>query len=424
MGKKSAMVFAGQSSQYVGMGKKIYNEYNFVRNLFEEAEDILKMPIRSICFEEGKLDLNKTIHTQPAIHVVNIAFYNVFLHETGHIPFYAAGHSLGEYAALTCSGALDYVSSLSIIRKRAEYMNECGNKHPGEMWAISNCSIENLQSILARSGGTVSIGCYNNKTQNVLSGSAKEIHNVIEELREVGAYAKKLCVSGAFHSAFMSNASDKIFADLIQTNFNKMNFPVISNVTAKPYPNTNIPELLTRQCVYPVRWKATIDYLIDNGVTDIIELGPGEILKNMLKKSIHIDIRAYSYDNSNDRKSVLLQISEINSKHPEDSEIKDLTYFIEYLITLVNGIPCRLKKDVYERTVLPLIRELRALALEIQQQSQIEQYYDKAITLFDEILEKKGSSEQENGYRHEKMLYIAKELNLSKEKLTNETYKY
>lgn len=412
MDNKCAVVFSGQSAQYIGMGKKIYNEYKFVRELFAEAEDILKMPISRICFEEGKFDLNKTIYTQPAVYVVDVAYYHVFRHETGHTPSFAAGHSLGEYAALTCSGVLDYASTLNILKKRAEYMDECSDKHPGEMWAIGNCSIEKLQTVLARSGEIASIGCYNTKFQNVLSGPIEEVHRIIKELQELGAYASKLNVSAAFHSSLMSNASDRLFADLTQIKYGELYFPVISNVTAKPYLSTNIPEMLSRQIISPVRWKATIDYLIDNGTTDVIELGPGDVLKKMLVKSKHINVSTFSYDNTMDRKSAQLQLKKKSFNDPGGDAIKDFIYFIDCLIALASGVPCKLKKNVYEQTVLPKIQELRELGIRTIQQSQIGQYYDNAITKFEEILAEKEASEQEIKYRLEKLLMTAKELNL------------
>lgn len=415
MDNKYAIVFSGQSAQYIGMGKKIYDEYKFVRELFAEAEDILKMPISRICFEEGEFDLNKTIYTQPAVYVVDIAYYHVFCHETGYTPSFAAGHSLGEYAALTCSGALDYKSTLNILKKRAEYMDECNEKHPGEMWAIGNCNIEKLQTVLARSEGITSIGCYNTKSQNVISGPVKEVHKIIEKLQELGVYASKLNVSAAFHSSLMTNASDRLFADLIQISYGKMNFPIISNVTAKPYLNANIPEMLSRQITSPVRWKATIDYLINNGTTDIIELGPGDVLKKMLLKSKNHNVSIFSYDNESNRKSAQLQLKKENLTDSSKVTIKDYIFFINRLIAMASGVPCNLKKDVYEQTVLPKIQELRKLGMGTIQTSQIKQYYNKAIKMFEEILVEKEANEQEIKYRREKVLMTAKELNLEQE---------
>ena len=348
---KYAIVFPGQSAQYIGMGTTIYNQYKFVREMFEEAEDVLKLPIRDICFKKGKYDLNKTIYTQPAVFVVDMAFYRVFCHETDIVPHFVAGHSLGEYAALAASEVIEYSTALHILKLRSEYMDYCGEKYPGEMWSVSSLKRDKLMTILSQNQGNGTIGCFNSEFQNVISGDSEYISIIINDIKRCGGFVKKLNVSAAFHSELMREAADKLFSDLAEIQYKKPKFPVISNVTAKPYSLTMFPELLTRHMVEPVRWSAIMGYLVEQNVTDVIELGPGEILKKILRKYRSNQIEAYAYDNDDDRKMV----SEISKKtrytENEHDIKKRYLYFIDYLISLNSGMPFESEKKDYEKAL-------------------------------------------------------------------------
>lgn len=301
---KCSVIFPGQSSQYVGMGSGLYQEYGFVRELFEQAEDILGIPMKEICFEEGQYDLNNTLYTQLAVFLTNISFYKVFSHETGLSPAYMAGHSLGEYAALCCSGAIPFGDALAILQKRAYYMDICSRKLQGEMWSVNRFPVMQLEPLIHQTNNTVTIACYNSDDQATLSGESSEMSEFIGQLQLENIAVTKLNVSGAFHNSLMAYAANMLYKELTQYPYEKMHTQVISNVYARPYLPYRTGAILAEQITRPVRWGATIQYFQQHGVTHIFELGPKEILKKMLR-SAKGSMEVWSYDHPEDRRRIL-----------------------------------------------------------------------------------------------------------------------
>ncbi|NQX46101.1 ACP S-malonyltransferase [Paenibacillus tritici] len=301
---KCSVIFPGQSSQYIGMGKELYHQYGFVKELFENAEDILGIPIKDICMEEGEYDLNNTLYTQVAVFITNISFYKAFRHETGLCPAYMAGHSLGEYAALCCSGAIPFEDALAIITQRAHFMDVCSRRIPGEMWSVNHFPVIQLENWIHQTNNTVTIACYNSEHQATISGESSEINDFIQLLKSENIVATKLKVSGAFHNSLMSNAAHMLYKELVQYPYKEMHTEVISNVYARPYLPYRTGAILAEQITQPVRWGATIQYFQQHGVTHIFELGPKEILKKMLH-SEKGSMQVWAYDNPEDRRRIL-----------------------------------------------------------------------------------------------------------------------
>ncbi len=305
--KKCVLLFPGQGSQYVGMGKSIFERNSIAREVFEEANDILGFDLKGLCFQGEMDELTKTANTQPAILTASVASFRVYMQEFGSEPMYLAGHSLGEISALTCSGALEFADALKITRKRGEFMQDAVNMGEGAMCAISQANSELIEEECKKAqsdGKLVVVSNYNSPDQIVISGYSQAVEHVANKLKEAGARVIPLKVSAPFHSPLMQEAADKLKNELGKYKFNEMKYPVISNVTALPYSGSrDITEYLSHQIVEPVRWQATMNFLEKEGVELAIELGPKNILKSLMKKNAP-KIKAYSFDDEKDIKAL------------------------------------------------------------------------------------------------------------------------
>lgn len=282
----AVFLFPGQGSQYVGMGKEFYEHSPAVRDFFEQASGILEMDLRKLCFEGPEATLVQTENVQPAVTLINLACFQV-LKEEGIRPAAAAGHSLGEYAALYAAGVLSFADALDLVRHRGRYMLEAATEAPGGMIAVIGLEIELLQAICQRAGeiGSVEVANHNSPRQIILTGET-------EALKQAGELAKKegakliipLKVSGPWHSRFMQPASRKMAEALAKCTVNPPTIPVVSNVTGDFY---NDPEeiraCLVQQIVRPVEWVDSIERLLQEGHRRFIEVGPGRVLSGLMR---------------------------------------------------------------------------------------------------------------------------------------------
>lgn len=284
---KIAVLFPGQGSQYVGMGKHLYNNYDFAKKTFHIADEVLGYDISKICFEGGAKDLVKTINTQPALLTVSYIMYKVFIEEQEVEPSFLLGHSLGELTALCCSGAIKFEDALVLSKLRATFMSECTEKFIGKMCAVFTENIHQVNdyiNIISSEHDPLVISNYNSVNQVVVSGSVENISRFRELANENGIKTVLLKTSGAFHSPFMNLASQKFFECLKKIKFYKMNIPVVSNVTARIYESEDkIIDNLSRQIVSPVRWLESILFLKDVGINLFLECGPKNVLKGLTK---------------------------------------------------------------------------------------------------------------------------------------------
>lgn len=286
---KMAFLFPGQGSQYVGMGKDLYDNFKDARNTFEEANDILGFDVMKLCFEGDINKLTKTSNAQPAILAMSVAAYRTFISNLDLKPIIGAGHSLGEYSALTCNGTLSFEDALLLVKARGELMEEASAcSKNAKMLAVRNIDTIALQKICKEYtdlGNQISIACYNSSKQNVVVGDHIATTNLANQLNESGSFAKILNVGGPFHSYFMQAAAEKFSQIIKKTKFNTGNWPVISNVTAKPYTSSqDIVNNLYLQMSHPVLWKDTMDYIIEKNPDMAVEMGPKNILSNLLKQ--------------------------------------------------------------------------------------------------------------------------------------------
>ncbi len=299
--KKMAFLFPGQGSQYVGMGKKFYDNFKVARELFEEANDILGFDIKDLCFN-GSLDLlTKTENTQPALLTVSVAGFKVYMEEIGLEPICLMGHSLGEISALVCAGGIKFSDAIRIVRCRGEFMQAAVPGGMGAMAAISGITSEYINEECKRFGSeNVVVSNYNSSDQTVISGHKEYVDKFSDLLNQAGGRVIPLNVSAPFHSPFMKLAADRLKGELNKYTYYPMKYPVISNVDSLPYQDHNcIVENLSKQVVMPVQWVSCMNYLQGHKMDIAIEMGPGEVLKKLILRNVN-GIDAFSYDNQTD----------------------------------------------------------------------------------------------------------------------------
>ena len=280
---KKACVFPGQGAQYVGMGKDLYENSELAKQLLEQANEILGFRITDMMFNGTDEDLRQTKVTQPAIFL-----HSVILAKTmpDFKPDMVAGHSLGEFSALTAAGALSFEDGLKLVSQRAMAMQKACESEPSTMAAIVGLDDQIIEEVCASINEVVVPANYNCTGQLVISGSFKGIEEACEKLIEKGAKrALKLQVGGAFHSPLMEPARAELAKAIEETPINEPICPIYQNVNAKPFTNpVQIKENLIAQLTSPVRWTQTVQNMIIDGATDFLEIGPGSVLKGLIKK--------------------------------------------------------------------------------------------------------------------------------------------
>jgi [acyl-carrier-protein] S-malonyltransferase len=309
--KKIAFLFPGQGSQYVGMGKSLCDTYAAARETFEEANEALGFDLRKLCFEGSLEELTKTENTQPALLTCSVAAFRVYMKESGMQPAFLAGHSLGEFSALTCSDAIKFSDAVKIVRQRGRFMQEAVPIGVGSMAAVSGADravIEEECSKCGTDGRIVVVSNYNSPEQIVISGHMEAVAQVSENLKVKGARVIPLKVSAPFHSPLMQPAAECLKEEMKKYAYSEPKYPVISNVTALPYTGSDkLVETLSLQIVKPVRWQESIEYIKQQGVETAVEMGPKTVLKNLMKKNAP-DIITYSYDTYEDVKTFMEKV--------------------------------------------------------------------------------------------------------------------
>lgn len=283
---KIGFIFSGQGSQYVGMGKELYENFQSFRSICERANEALDFDITNLMFDGEKEQLNITENTQPAILTMSAGILSI-LKEKGIEAEAVAGLSLGEYSALYASSAIDFETCVKLVKKRGHYMQEAVPLGVGGMAAIIGLSEEKLKECLveARKYGVVEISNYNTPKQLVIGGEAKAVEVAIELCKEAGARrAVPLKVSGPFHTPLLEEASVNLAKELNNIEFQDMKIPVLTNVTAEVIADSSqIKDLLIKQVKSSVKWTETIRNMIDMGIDTFIEIGPSRTLSGFLR---------------------------------------------------------------------------------------------------------------------------------------------
>ncbi len=306
-----SVIFPGQGSQIIGMGKEFYDKFDLVKNLFKEADNILQFPLSSLILEGPKTELDLTINTQPAIFLISYAIFNVAQKEFNiklNKAKYFAGHSLGEYSALSCAGYLDFSETLKILRIRGDAMQNAVPEGEGGMIAILGTTIEIIEEILRENKEKFStqIANDNSEGQVVLSGKIKDIEMLCSVLKENSIKNIKLPVSAPFHSSLMNKATIIMSKEIQKLNFKNSDIKLISNVTAHEIGNIiELKELLIKQIEHRVRWRESVINMINSGINQFVEIGPGKVLSSLIKR-INKNVKTDAINSQNDIDNIKL----------------------------------------------------------------------------------------------------------------------
>lgn len=283
-----AFVFPGQGSQYPGMGRELADNFPIARQVFEEANDALGYNIAALCFNGPEEDLKLTTNTQPAILATSIAALRVLQQESDLRPHLTAGHSLGEYSALVCAGAVTFADAVRTVRQRGAFMQEAVPVGTGAMAAMLAIDPDELEAICveAAQGEIVSPANFNSPGQIVIAGHAGAVTRAIDIARNRGFRKTMLLpVSAPFHCALMQPAAERLGEVLAAVAMAHPQVPVVSNVEALPNSDAaRIKQLLVAQVCAPVRWEQSVRRITESGVSRFIEIGPGKVLNGLIKR--------------------------------------------------------------------------------------------------------------------------------------------
>ena len=285
--KPTAFIFPGQGSQYVGMGKELFENFSVAKRVFEEADDTLHFSVSALCFKGPEDVLKLTENTQPAILTTSVGALRVLEAEKGMIPQFTAGHSLGEYSALVASGALSFPEAVKTVRLRGKFMQEAVPVGEGAMAAVLGMEREQIEELCeaCSSGEVLAPANFNCPGQIVIAGHSKAVERAIERIKQEGKKAVLLPVSAPFHSPLMKPAGDRLGKALEEISVRDLKIPVVTNVEAEVNQSKDrVKGLLVAQVSSPVRWEESMRKMIEKGVEQVLEVGPGKVLSGLMKR--------------------------------------------------------------------------------------------------------------------------------------------
>ena len=285
--KSIAFTFPGQGSQYVGMGRELFENFSVARQIFEEADDSLHFSVSGLCFKGPEEALKLTENTQPAVLTTSVAALKVLQAEKGIAPQFAAGHSLGEYSALVASEALAFSQAVKIVRLRGKFMQEAVPVGEGAMAAVLGMEREQVENLCEEisSGEVLAPANFNSPGQIVIAGHTKAVARAVERVKQEGKKAVLLPVSAPFHCSLMKPAGERLEKALQEISVSDLKIPVVTNVEAEANTSKDaVKGLLVAQVSSPVRWEESIRKMIGKGIEQVVEIGPGKVLSGLMKR--------------------------------------------------------------------------------------------------------------------------------------------
>ena len=306
-----SVIFPGQGSQLVGMGKDFFDKFDLVKKLFKEADDALEINLSKIIFEGPKDNLDLTINTQPAIFLISYSIFKIVTEEFNidlKKAKYFAGHSLGEYSALSSAGYLSFSETIKLLRTRGDAMQNAVPKGEGGMLAVLGSTVEVIEKIILENKDNITVEIANDNSvgQIVLSGKNNDLEKLIEILKSNNIKNIKLPVSAPFHCKLMNNATQIMKEEIEKKNFQDSKKILISNVTANEILNKEeLKRLLIEQIEKRVRWRESVINMINNGVNHFIEIGPGKVLSGLVKR-INKNVKIDTINNESDIKQLIV----------------------------------------------------------------------------------------------------------------------
>ncbi|GAB6988519.1 ACP S-malonyltransferase [Paenibacillus pini] len=393
--EKIAFLFPGQGSHYIGMGQSLFDRFTIAKQTFEEAGDILGYDLASLCFSGSMSDLNQPSRMQPALLTASVAAYRVFMQEIGVTPDFCAGHSLGEYSALTCAGAIRFSDAVRLAEVRGTLAQKYADECDGAMSIIDQVSASQLEAWcneLGKQGSVASVSCYNAELQAAISGSSAGVYAIEDLVLENGGNVTPLMMSAPFHSQWMEPVVAQFRSTLSEIRYQHFKMPVISNVSAKPYRGKDsIAGLLASQLLRPVQWQATLKYLKRMGVTMAIELGPKNVLSALVKLETPAT-RTYSFDQVADRNELFTMFG----SKPEYTKHR-LTLLNRMLAAAVSQPNTNENQELFRSGVVEPYQRIEEMAEQTERDGippSMEQIED-AFGMLHTILRTKGLSEIE-----------------------------
>jgi len=309
---KVAYVFPGQGSQWVGMGRDLYDNFDSAKAIFEEADRVLEFPLSRLCFEGPEDKLRQTINAQPAILTVSFACLKAVHDVSGDgmlpPPAFVAGHSLGEYTALAAANVLDFATAVYLARERGRLMYEAGLKKPGGMVAIIGLDEPLLAEVCAETDTRIAnINC---PGQLVISGAKENLTGAADLAKAKGAIRTiSLPVSGAFHTPLMQPAVDGMSEVIDTLSFQEPAIPIVANTTAQPMTTAEIiKEELLRQLCSGIQWQRSVEYMVNEGVSSFIEIGPGKVLAGLIRR-INKDVKTLNIGDADAIKNINMEVA-------------------------------------------------------------------------------------------------------------------
>jgi [acyl-carrier-protein] S-malonyltransferase len=285
--KSIAFIFPGQGSQYVGMGRELFENFSVAKKIFEEADDTLHFSISALCFKGPEEALKLTENTQPAVLTTSVAALKVLQAEKGMAPQFTAGHSLGEYSALVASEALAFSQAVKVVRLRGKFMQEAVPVGEGAMAAVLGMERKQVEKLCEEmsSGEVLAPANFNSPGQIVIAGHSKAVQRAIERVKQEGKKAVLLPVSAPFHSSLMKPAGERLEKALEEISVSDLKIPVVTNVEAEANTSKDrVKELLVAQVSSPVRWEESMRKMIEKGIEQVLEIGPGKVLSGLMKR--------------------------------------------------------------------------------------------------------------------------------------------